>query len=260
MPTHVDILDQPEPLRRSLMASLALHAGVFAVVTVSSIVHFRKTADWGSQNPGGGGPIGVKVVRSIPLPARQGTVNPLANDSKTTVPLPPPQAKPQTRVKEPASNAIPLKSSKAEKKRASESASSRTTYRAPGQDRPNQVYSTTGPALVSPLIGQTGSGGVGIGQGSTLGSRFGWYADLIIRKVEEHWRPDSQSQTSSAAVITFILMKDGSTRDVRIEQRSGNTVLDYSAQRAVLDSAPFQPIPPGAGDSARIELTFRLRQ
>jgi TonB family protein len=259
MTEHINILDQPEPLRKPLVASIGLHLGLVGFVTVLSLLHMRKAADWGSPNAGGVS-VGINVVKSIPLPSRPGVVNPLASNSNTTVPLPPPQAKPQPRAKEPAADAIPLKSRNAEKKRASEPASPKTTYRAPGQDKPNQVYSTTGPALVSPLVGQTGAGGVGVGQGSALGNRFGWYIDLLRGKVAEHWRPDPQQQSTQAAIVTFMLQKDGSVRDVKITQRSGNTVLDYAAQRSILDAAPFQPMPDGAGDSAHIEFWFNVRR
>jgi TonB family protein len=255
---RTDILEQPEHLWKPFWGSLVFHAGMTGLALLFSVVSLHKSADWGSLNPGGGA-IGINPVKGVPLPARPGIINPLANDSQTTVPLPPPKAKPQPKAKAPEPEAIPLKSRKVPKK-ASEAASPRTTYRPPGYDRPNQLTSTTGPALVSPLINQAGGGGVGIGQGSTLGTRFGWYADLLIQRITEHWRPDTQAQSSAVAVITFVLQKDGSVRDVRIAQRSGNNMLDFSAQRAVYDSVPFQPIPPGAGDSARIELNFRLRQ
>jgi outer membrane biosynthesis protein TonB len=48
---------------------------------------------------------------------------------------------------------------------------------------------------------------------------------------------------------------------VRVAQRSGNSALDYSAQRAILDSIPFAPLPPGLRlNSADIEFVFELRR
>jgi TonB family protein len=44
-------------------------------------------------------------------------------------------------------------------------------------------------------------------------------------------------------------------------QRSGNPTLDYSAQRAVLEAAPFPPLPAGfERDSARVEINFELKR
>jgi TonB family protein len=48
---------------------------------------------------------------------------------------------------------------------------------------------------------------------------------------------------------------------VRVSQSSGNTALDRSAIRAVLDAAPFPPLPAGFPRSdAQIELNFQLRR
>jgi TonB family protein len=258
MSQYLETIDQPDSLRKPFVGSLVLHGGLVGMALLYSAVHLHKPSDWGSPNPGGGA-IGINVVKSIPLPARPGLVNPLANNSQTTVPLPPPtpKAKPQPKVKAPEPDAIQIPRKNALKK-PSERAAARPTYRAPGSDRPNQLYSDTGPAMVSPLIGQMGSGGIGIGQGSTLGTRFGWYIDLIRTKVGQHWNPDQQS--SHPAIVTFTLLKDGSVRDVRVSQTSGNTIMDFACQRAILDSAPFQPLPDGAGNSASIEFWFNVRR
>jgi TonB family protein len=258
MSQYLETYDERESLGKQWLASIGVHVAVFAMIAFSGF-NLHKRNDWGSQNVGGGA-VGISVVHSIPLPARPGLVNPLANDSNTTVPLPPPKAKPTPKAQEPEPDSIPLKSRKAEKK-PSESASPKTTYRAPGRDAPNQLYSEKGPALASPMIQQIGSGGgIGIGQGSTLGVRFGWYIDLLRTKVGQHWNPDAAQQSNQPAVITFTLNKDGSVRDVRLAQRSGNTMLDFAAQRAIADAAPFQPMPDGAGNSANIEFSFNVRR
>jgi TonB family protein len=255
MSQYLDTFDQHESLGKHWLASLAFHAGVVGILAVSGY-SMHKSNNWGSPNPGGGA-MTVGVVKSIPLPSRAGLVNPLANDTHTTVPLPPPKAKPEPKAKAPAPDAIPIPSKKADKKN-SERASAKTTYRAPGRDELNQIFSDTGPALKSPLIGQTGSGAIGVGEGSTLGNRFGWYIDLLRNKVGQHWNPDQRSGAST--IVTFTLMKDGSTRDIKITQRSGNQIADFAAQRAILDSTPFPPLPDGAGNSTNIEFVFNARQ
>ncbi len=259
MSQFLETLDERESLGRPLIGSLALHGGMLALALMFSVIHIHKSDMWGSPNPGGG-TVSVTPVPTIPLPSRAGLVNPLANDSQSIVPLPPPKAKPQPKAKVPDADAVPLPSKKAQKaqKKAVEKASPKTTYRAPGRDQPNQLYRDTGPAMVSPLIGQVGSGGIGIGQGSALGTRFGWYLDLIRTKVGQHWAADQQA--AQPAIVTFTLMKDGSVRDVRLTQRSGNSLMDFACQRAILDSAPFQPLPDGAGNSTTIEFWFNVRR
>jgi TonB family protein len=255
MSQYLDTLDQRESLGKHWLASMVFHVGVVALLAVSGY-SLHKPNDWGSPNPGGGS-VSVGTVKSIPLPARAGLENPLANDSKTTVPLPPPKAKPEVKAKAPVEDAIPIPSKKADKK-TSDRASAKTTYRAPGRDELNQIFSDTGPALKSPLVGQNGSGAIGLGEGSTLGNKYGWYVDLLRTRVGQHWNPDQR--TVSSTIVTFTLLKDGSVRDIKIAQRSGNQIADYGAQRAILDSAPFPALPDGAGSSTHIEVVFNARQ
>jgi outer membrane biosynthesis protein TonB len=48
---------------------------------------------------------------------------------------------------------------------------------------------------------------------------------------------------------------------VRITQRSGNPSLDFSAQRAILDAAPFQALPGQfQRNEVEIEFWFELRR
>src|SRR5207248_8820352 len=95
MPSHVDILDQPERLGKPLLGSVVLHVAVFAAILAASLASSRSTENWGSIN-GGGGSVGVSVVKEIPLPARSGPVNPVANDTESMIPQPPPEPKKET--------------------------------------------------------------------------------------------------------------------------------------------------------------------
>jgi protein TonB len=62
-------------------------------------------------------------------------------------------------------------------------------------------------------------------------------------------------------VITFDILRDGSVKNPQIAQRSGNSTLDYSALRAVMDAGPFPPLPPNySGSSTNVELRFQLQQ
>src|ERR1051326_1310770 len=98
MSQYLETLDQRESLGRHWLASLAVHAGVLGMLLCTRFSSHTRN-DWGSLTPGGGA-VGVSVVKSIPLPSRPGLVNPLASDTQTTVPLPPPaKAKPEPKAK-----------------------------------------------------------------------------------------------------------------------------------------------------------------
>lgn len=259
---RVDILDEPEPMRKPLAGSVALHVSVFGAVLLSTAIASRPHETWGSLNPGGG-VVGINVVKGIPMPPRAGIVNPLANDSHSSAPQPPPKPKEAKRSKAPEPDAIALKSRNAPK-RQSEIAASRNPYRA-HPDQRNQLYSASGPALVSPMMGQMGGGGgVGVGPGGPFGNRFGAYVDILRQRVAEKWRTgdvDPRLQTAPPVIVNFTIMRDGSVKDVRVGQRSGNAVLDYSAQRAIYDASPFPPLPAGYDrNEASIEFWFQLRR
>jgi len=60
-------------------------------------------------------------------------------------------------------------------------------------------------------------------------------------------------------IVTFVIHRDGSATDVRVEQSSGNRALDYAAQRAIYEATPFPPLPPGyERNEAKIEFWFQL--
>jgi protein TonB len=265
MAPHIDILDQPEPLGKPLAGSVALHLSVGAALLMSAWIGHGPGVQWGDVNGGGMGSVAVNVVPRIPLPGRSGPINPVANDTESVVPTPPPKAKPKPKVEAPEPNAIAIKSRNAVRK-ASRAASAPNKFREQQQDLPNQVYSTSGQAVVSPMYGMTGGGGVGIGTSSPFGAQFGWYVNLLRDQVARNWRTsdlDPRLRSAPQVWVTFTIRRDGSVApgSVRITQRSGNQALDFSAQRAILDAAPFQPLPPQfQRNEVEIEFRFELRR
>ena len=262
MAPHVNILDQPESLKRPFASSVMLHVSVFSAILLYSVIEGHREY-WGDRNPGGGSSMIVNVVGRIPLPSRGGIVNPVANDTQSEVPEPKPEKVQKAIVKEPEPDAIPLPSRTAPKK-PSRKQSSTNTYRLKQNDRPNQLYSQEGQALVSPLVGISGSGGVGVGRGSPFGDKYGYYVDLLRQKVAQKWRQgdvDPRIRSAPPAIVTFTIRRDGSISSVRLAQTSGNLALDYSAQRAIADAAPFPPLPPGYDkNDVSIEFWFELKR
>jgi len=258
MTPRTDILEQHETLRGPFFQSIALHALIAGLLVLSTISYTRSREVWGSANTQMGDAVAVNAVKSIPLPSRVGQVNPVANDTESQVPQPPkPQPKQQVKVPD---KAIALKSRAAEMRQLEQMSTQR--YQ-PRQPAPNQVFSSTAPAAVSPMYEKPGAGGVGVGPNSTFGNRFGAYADLVIRRVTEKWQTGGLAglHTAPLVVVTFDILRDGSLRNPQVVQRSGNPTLDYSALRAVMDAAPFPPLPADYGQSqANVELRFQLQR
>jgi protein TonB len=258
MTLRADVLEQRDTLRGPFFQSIALHAAIAGLLVLSTISYTRSHEVWGSANTQMGDAVAVNAVKSIPLPSRAGQVNPVANDTESQVPQPP-KAQPKKQAKVP-DKAIAMKSRAAEMRQLEQMSQQRYQPRQPAQ---NQVFSSTAPAAVSPMFEKPGSGGVGVGPNSTFGNRFGAYADLVIKRVTEKWQTGGLGSMHSAplVVVTFDILRDGSIRNAKVEQGSGNSTLDYSALRAVMDAAPFPGLPADYGQSqANVELRFQLQR
>jgi protein TonB len=259
MRTYVDILDERESLRGPFVQSMALHAAVAGLLVWSGISYQHSHEVWGSANTQAGDVVSVNPV-NIKLPSRAGIKNPVANDTESQVPqVPKPQPKKQTKAPEP--KAIPLPSHRHVDTRSLEQLSPQR-YR-PQAPPDNQVFSSHAPAAVSPMFEKPGSGGVGVGPNSVFGNQFGAYADLVIKRVTDKWQTNGLGglHTAPMVIITFDILRDGSVRNAKVAQRSGNDALDYSAQRAVMDAGPFPPLPAEYNRSeANVELRFQLQR
>ncbi|GIU74892.1 MAG: hypothetical protein KatS3mg004_1979 [Bryobacteraceae bacterium] len=260
---HVDVLEERDELRRPLLASLALHAAVFGLIAVLSLAGVGRRQSWGDPNSfGGGRAYGVTPVRNIPIAGRGGPVNRVASDTQSEVPTPP-KAEPKKAAKEPEPDAIAMKSRKAQ--RSARSRREEVARRDVREFGENQVFSRAGQAAASPIYAAApGSGGVGLASGAPFGARCGGYAAVLRDRVAQHWRTeqvDPRIRTLPPAIVVFELHRSGQVRNVRLVQSSGNVALDYSAQRAILEASPFEPIPPGCeGNPAIVEFWFELKR
>ena len=84
---------------------------------------------------------------------------------------------------------------------------------------------------------------------------------LLRDKVARNWRSqDLDSTVRNPVVVTFDILRTGKVPNVRVARSSGNFAMDQSAQRAILLSNPFPPLPAQyERDSATIEFWFRLQ-
>jgi TonB family protein len=260
MQFHPDILDERDPLKRSLFGSVGLHAGIALLATGYYWMGVGSTTSrWGDPNSLGGGAVGITPVDKIPLPQRQGRLNPLANDTESQVPsAPKPQPK---KAQAPDPDAVALKTKKA--KKIAPERESLQRYSPLRDPKPNQVYSRTGQAVTSPMFSQApGGGGVGSGSKSPFGYRFAWYEQLLRDTVARNWRSQElDSSIRNRVAVTFEILRNGTIRNVQVTTPSGNFALDQSAQRAILMSNPLRPLPPEfERDVASIEFWFGLQQ
>ena len=262
MTARVDILDQPERLRGAFWASVALHGGMFGLFIALTV--FKpfggEVIKLGDPKGGGFGSVAVNAVPSIPIPSRNTAPNPVANDTQSQVPQAPAKPKPQPKAPAPDPNAIALKGKKAPERKQ---AAPPNKWAEQQQYRPNQTYSTSGAAASSPLYNVPGGGGIGIGTNSPFGEQFGWYANLLRDKIAQRWQSAGLNANTRPVTVQFTMRRDGSLVQglPRVVETSGDGNVDRSAQRAILDAAPFPQLPPGlARNEVTVELSFHVRR
>jgi len=255
-----DILEDRDRLTQPFVVSCVMHVSLAAVLVASGWIADRPRDLMGAPDASGGGAYQVGSVNTIPILTSQGPPNPLANDTKSQIPE---VAKPEVRQAQKAApeDAIPLKGKKAPSER-------KTIVRRAPHPAPAElpaVTPDTGPRASSPLFAAApGSGQVGIGPSAPFGRRFGAYAALIADRVARNWRTDELGpniKQGPEVVVLFQIQRDGSVRNVRVDQSSGILALDNSAQRAILSAAPFPPLPTGfERDTAEMEIRFQLQR
>ncbi len=261
MTSRVDIWEYREDWSRSLAGSVTLHCVVIASLAGYAWWNAQAKPTFGDPNAQGGGSVGVNVVRTIPIPQRQGKENLVAEDTDNEAPR---KVEKETRPKvvEDEGVALDKVKRKVPKKKTSQQALLRRYL--PEENLKDRLTTTTGRAATTPMFSVPNAGNLGTGANDPFGDRFGWYAKLLRDAIARKWRTDdvpANIHTLPPAVVTFTIARDGKVVDVRIVQASGNYALDNSAKRAVLEAAPFQPLPPQfERSSATVELLFELKR
>jgi outer membrane biosynthesis protein TonB len=104
-------------------------------------------------------------------------------------------------------------------------------------------------APVTPVPGETPSTGTDVATIKTPGLEFPFpeYLRNIVTQVYRNWDRES-ARENSYAEISFLILRDGSVRDIRFVARSGSFAFDLSAQGAIEasgNSSAFGPLPDG---------------
>ena len=240
---------QDENLKQFLVYSIIMHASLALVIAVSAYIQFRDNR-WG----GVGGDLGTKVTlvgapaAGIPMPKE-----PVITDSKAVDPTKGlHKEEPKPKVPEPKTDAAKIPKFEKEKPLPPSRPSRTLENKRPNPD--NAVpYGKGGnpdlPSGYSPTPGSGSSGGMVQGQGnSDFTTRYGWYISAAKRRVAPNWNvlfldPSVRNSQTLHCVISFTIARDGSVKNLRIAQSSGNASWDNSGLRAIQSSSPFAPLP-----------------
>jgi TonB family protein len=256
MAEHVDILDQRDPISGPFVGAVLIHAGVALALFGLWFWMHRTRETLGDANPAGGPAYDVAAVSKIPIPQQEAPPNPVAADTQSTVRSQPSKEDTEKKLPVPDKDAFQIAD---RKKKVAPQPLHQQQYL---QEAPNnQVYSSNRTAVSNPMYGASGSAQVGIGPNSPLGTRLGWYAEIVRRQIAQQWLTNGLDASSQRmpAMVSFTILRDGTVRDVRVVQTSGNPNIDNTAQRAVYQ-AKLPPLPGQVTDnSITAQFTFNLR-
>jgi TonB family protein len=195
---------------------------------------------------GGGSPTATAPPAQAPV-ARQ------APEPKAE-PAPPRVLKPPTEAPRP--DAIPTLDSRRTARKKPEPAAPplRATVGAPASPR-GGTPTGQGAASTTPGL-EFGPPGPGVPDGTDTGGD--WYLAGVQQKIWMIWNQQIKAGFTQPVGVTFTIQPDGSVTDVRVTKPSGAALLDMAAQRAVLNAAPFGPLPRENGQHPRtIQALFR---
>lgn len=262
MAVTTGIFEERDNWRGSLAFSVVLHTLLFGSMIFLAAMSGTAGENWGGTGSGGGA-MSATLVSSVPLPANPEATNVLATESKgLTQSLPKPVEK--------IPDAIPIPDRDAKRKPT-------PAPKTPTKEIPKELRAEVDNRIPfgqgGPVSGPYGvfnaggaKGGISVGGSGDFGSRYGWYVDVVRRKVSENWlkqEVDPGVSTARRVYIYFEIDRSGSVprSSLRVEQSSGVPSLDQSALRALQRIDTFGPLPGDyRGSNVAVEFWFDYRR
>lgn len=87
------------------------------------------------------------------------------------------------------------------------------------------------------------------------GADFGPYMADLQHRIKRFWFPPKQSE-SKKTVVLFKVDREGQLSDLQVDKSSGTKECDLAAMRAVVNAAPFRPLPAGPDKDVDIQFSF----
>jgi protein TonB len=246
-------------LPATVLVSLAGHLGVAGMAFALPMLLPRepplRVADgFAVVLPRGGGGSPAASAPPAAAPSQQP-----APPVSAAAPPPPQVLKPPTEA--PKARALPLPDARRSARRPLEPPpvpSSRTAASAKAAATAGGVPGGRGTASATPGL-EFGPPGPGVPDGNDTGGD--WYLAGVQQKIWMLWNQQIKSGFTQPVGVTFTILPDGNVTGVRVTQPSGTSLLDMAAQRAVLNAAPFGPLPREYGQHPRtIQALFKPSQ
>jgi TonB family protein len=240
--------DDEFSLTKFIVYSGALHA--IAALAIAASIYFQyRGNEWGGVGGSSGGDVKVNLVSSagIPMPTppevtESQTVDPTQGLFKEEAPKPP----------EPPTEATKVPEFKKEKPLPPSHKSKTFESHTPPPDNAVPYGKGGTPSLPTGYGTAPGSAAAGVTMqgpgGGDFATRYGWYVAAVVRKIQSNWQqntidPNIRAIHRAKSTVQFTILRDGTVKNLRIYQGSGNLSMDNSGLRAVLSSGSMPPLP-----------------
>ena len=180
----------------------------------------------------------------------------LAPPVKKPPPAPPkivPEAKPAPkeaiRVPSKEKKKVPPKA----QPKSAEKIKSSAAFQAAMRELENHSGPVTNPGTAQPGAGVVADAGPAF--------PYPWYLQALVEKLDKQWHPPQEFQSDTVCQVQFVIHRDGQVSDSHVEKRSGDSVFDQLALRAILYANPLPPLPSGfPEDTLRVHMKFVGKQ
>lgn len=102
-------------------------------------------------------------------------------------------------------------------------------------------------AAVKSRLTAAGVGRIGVAAFNVAGSPFGEYDKALIRAVQSRWyaliEKNGLYERTGQVTLRFLLKSDGSVEEMTVKENTAGQILGLFCEKAVVDSAPFPPLP-----------------
>jgi periplasmic protein TonB len=230
---------QDHGLNTTLLVSLTGHFGLAALAVVLPMLLPREPPLKLNESvfvvmPRGGG--GTPQAPAPPAPEPVAKPKP---EESAAPPPPPVVLKPPPKA-EPRPNALPLPDAKTKRATPPPVRAVTKPMTSASSGSAGTTAATKSAASATPGL-EFGPPGPGVPTGTETGGD--WYLASVQQKIWMIWNQQIKTGYTQSVGITFTIQPDGTVTDVRLTEPSGASLLDLAAQRAVLNAAPFGPLP-----------------
>ena len=254
------LLIEREALERglpgTLLLSLSAHVALVGAAVILPMLlpgePLLRVADgFAVVLPRGGG--GTPAAPAPPAQAKEAKpepAEPAAPPPQPVVLKPPPKAAPRP-------DALPLPTARSVKRPATPPPVRATAPTLPSASSAatGTTAAARGSSSATPGL-EFGPPGPGVPTGTDSGGD--WYLAGVQQKIWTTWNQQLKAGLTQSVGVTFTILPDGQVTGVRVTLPSGVSLLDMAAQRAILNAAPFGPLPREYGQNPKtIQALFK---